>query len=38
VEVPGGTVRVTVLPDGDVELAGPALLVATADVDLTALR
>ena len=38
VEVPGGTVRVTVLPGGDVELAGPAVLVATADVDLSALR
>ena len=38
VEVPGGTVRVTVLPSGNVELAGPALLVATADVDLSALR
>ncbi|WP_426595324.1 diaminopimelate epimerase [Cellulomonas sp. McL0617] len=38
VEVPGGTVRVTVLPGGNVELAGPAVLVATADVDLSALR
>lgn len=38
VDVPGGTVRVTVLPSGNVELAGPALLVATADVDLSALR
>lgn len=28
VEVPGGTVRVTMLPDGHVELAGPAVLVA----------
>ncbi|MGY4646106.1 diaminopimelate epimerase [Cellulomonas sp. URHB0016] len=37
VEVPGGTVRVTVLPDGHVELAGPAVLVAEATVDLTAL-
>jgi len=38
VDVPGGTVRVTVLPGGDVELAGPAVLVATAEVDLSALR
>ncbi|NUU17454.1 diaminopimelate epimerase [Cellulomonas humilata] len=37
VDVPGGTVRVSVLPDGHVELAGPAVLVAAADVDLTAL-
>lgn len=37
VDVPGGTVRVTVLPDGHVELAGPAVLVADVDVDLTAL-
>ena len=37
VEVPGGTVRVRVLPDGHVELAGPAVLVAAADVDLAAL-
>ncbi|GAB2680553.1 diaminopimelate epimerase [Thalassiella azotivora] len=28
VEVPGGTVRVSLLDDGDVELAGPAALVA----------
>lgn len=37
VDVPGGTVRVSVLPDGHVELAGPAVLVAAADVDLAAL-
>ncbi|MEZ0449478.1 diaminopimelate epimerase [Cellulomonas sp. ICMP 17802] len=37
VDVPGGTVRVSVLPDGHVELAGPAVLVAAADVDLSAL-
>ncbi|MET0788053.1 MAG: diaminopimelate epimerase [Cellulomonas sp.] len=37
VEVPGGTVRVSLLPEGNVELAGPAVLVAAADVDLTAL-
>ncbi|WP_456786428.1 diaminopimelate epimerase [Cellulomonas sp. P5_C5] len=37
VDVPGGTVRVSVLADGHVELAGPAVLVAAADVDLTAL-
>jgi len=37
VDVPGGTVRVTALPDGHVELAGPAVLVAVATVDLTAL-
>ncbi|GCE78133.1 diaminopimelate epimerase [Cellulomonas biazotea] len=36
VDVPGGTVRVTALPDGHVELAGPAVLVATATVDLAA--
>lgn len=38
VDVPGGTVRVRVLPSGNVELSGPAVLVATADVDLSALR
>ena len=37
VDVPGGTVRVSVLPEGHVELAGPAVLVAAADVDLAAL-
>lgn len=37
VDVPGGTVRVSVLEDGHVELAGPAALVATAEVDLAAL-
>lgn len=37
VEVPGGTVRVSLLPEGHVELAGPAVLVAAADVDLAAL-
>ncbi|MGN8246384.1 diaminopimelate epimerase [Cellulomonas soli] len=37
VDVPGGTVRVTARPDGHVELAGPAVLVATADIDLDAL-
>ncbi len=36
VHVPGGTVRVRVTGDR-VELAGPAVLVAEADVDLTAL-
>lgn len=36
VDVPGGTVRVTALADGHVELAGPAVLVATATVDLAA--
>lgn len=37
VDVPGGTVRVTALPDGHAELAGPAVLVADAQVDLDAL-
>ena len=37
VDVPGGTVRVTALPDGHAELAGPAVLVAEADIDLAAL-
>lgn len=37
VDVPGGTVRVAVLPDGHVELAGPAVLVADLDVDLASL-
>jgi diaminopimelate epimerase len=37
VDVPGGTVRVTVLPDGHVELAGPAVLVAEIQVDPAAL-
>lgn len=37
VDVPGGTVRVTALPGGRVELAGPAVLVADLDVDRAAL-
>ena len=37
VDVPGGTVRVAALPDGHVELAGPAVLLADVDVDLDAL-
>ncbi len=37
VDVPGGTVRVRMLGSGTVELAGPAVLVATAQVDLSAL-
>ncbi|WP_169165832.1 diaminopimelate epimerase [Cellulomonas taurus] len=37
VDVPGGTVRVTALPGGRVELAGPAVLVAELYVDLDAL-
>lgn len=37
VDVPGGSVRVRVLPDGHVELAGPAVLVAEVDVDVAAL-
>ncbi|MEN0127837.1 MAG: diaminopimelate epimerase [Brevundimonas sp.] len=37
VDVPGGTVRVTALPDGHAELAGPAVLVADAAVDLAVL-
>jgi len=37
VDVPGGTVRVSVLADGHVELAGPAVLVADLDVDLASL-
>ena len=36
VEVPGGTLRVTILPDGHVELAGPAQLVAQGVTDLGA--
>ena len=38
VDVPGGQVRVRMLDGGRVELAGPAELVAEADVDLAALR
>lgn len=34
VEVPGGTLRVAILPDGHVELAGPAQLVAQGVIDL----
>jgi len=37
VAVPGGTVRVSMLGDGHVELAGPAVLVAEVDVDVRAL-
>src|SRR6478736_8116544 len=37
VDVPGGTVRVAALPDGHVELAGPAVLLADLDVDPAAL-
>jgi len=37
VDVPGGTVRVRALADGHVELAGPAVLVADATVDVAAL-
>ncbi|OZB49391.1 MAG: diaminopimelate epimerase [Cellulomonas sp. 14-74-6] len=37
VHVPGGTLRVTARADGHVELAGPAVLVAEATVDLAAL-
>ncbi|GEL94275.1 diaminopimelate epimerase [Cellulomonas composti] len=37
VDVPGGTVRVTALGADHAELAGPAVLVAEADVDLAAL-
>jgi diaminopimelate epimerase len=37
VDVPGGTVRVRMLGSGTVELAGPAALLATAQVDLAAL-
>lgn len=38
VQVPGGTLRVRVLESGHVELAGPAVLVATGEVDLDALQ
>jgi diaminopimelate epimerase len=34
VDVPGGSLRVRVLPSGNVELAGPAVLVATGEVDV----
>lgn len=37
VDVPGGTLRVTTRPDGRAELAGPAVLVAAAEVDVLAL-
>ncbi len=37
VQVPGGVLRVTVLPDGHAELAGPAVLVADVAVDWLAL-
>ena len=37
VDVPGGRLRVRALPDHEVELAGPAALVADGTVDLTAL-
>ena len=38
VEVPGGTLRVRVLASGHVELAGPAALGASGEIDLDALR
>jgi diaminopimelate epimerase len=37
VQVPGGVLRVTALPNGHAELAGPAVLVADVDVDWMAL-
>ncbi|RZS86914.1 diaminopimelate epimerase [Motilibacter rhizosphaerae] len=37
VEVPGGTCSVALLPDGTLELTGPAVLVATLEVDPSAL-
>jgi len=37
VDVPGGRVRVRVLASGNVELAGPAALVAEGEIDLEAL-
>ncbi len=37
VDVPGGRLAVTESPDGGVELTGPAVLVATGEVDLAAL-
>lgn len=38
VDTPGGRVRVRLLPSGNVELAGPAALVAAGEVDVDALR
>jgi diaminopimelate epimerase len=38
VEVPGGALRVRVLASGHVELAGPAALVASGEIDLDALQ
>ena len=37
VDVPGGRLRVRALPDHEVELAGPAALVADCTIDLSAL-
>ena len=37
VDVPGGQLRVSALADGHVELAGPAILVASGEIDLGAL-
>jgi diaminopimelate epimerase len=37
VDVPGGTTHVRLLPGGEVELTGPAVLVGTVDVDLASL-
>jgi len=37
VDVPGGQVRVSALPGGRVELAGPATLVASGEIDVSAL-
>ena len=37
VDVPGGQVRVRLLPDGHIELAGPAVLVGEVELDLTVL-
>jgi diaminopimelate epimerase len=37
VDVPGGQLRVSALPDGHVELAGPAVLLASGVVDVAAM-
>ncbi len=35
VDVPGGTLVITELPDGEIEMTGPAVIVAEGELDAT---